>query len=276
VPHVYGYSLEHHWVARRERQGLNVIWAANYGPIGRSHASLSQKLISPDFINEVACHATPKTSNDFTILQAQLQQARRKYIISQESIMADIAFETVTNGNIEPCRELCNELMAFQKSQAKLLPEVFDQMNFDTRMKLSYQQAIASHVAIARDGGVPIGYIFSTIENVAQKDSNIPEWAATISSGEILGFYPKWEKLPERTGCVNNLYIRKEFQGLRLGEKMMDMSMEWFKTFDDVEYVFVYISNGNDGALRFYKKHGFSHSHEVFGGFIHALCKKIR
>jgi ribosomal protein S18 acetylase RimI-like enzyme len=189
-----------------------------------------------------------------------------------------ITFDVVSEGNIEPCRELCNELMLYQQSKARLLPEVFDKMNFDTRMKPSYEQALASHVAVARDidnSPLPIGYIFSTLESVSYKDSHIPNWASSISSGEILGFYPKWDDLPEKTGCVNNLYLRSEYHGMGLGGKLMDMSMEWFKTMPDIDIVFVYISNGNDGAIKFYKRHGFEHSHEVFGGFIHALYKRL-
>ncbi|MDR0499425.1 MAG: GNAT family N-acetyltransferase [Holophagales bacterium] len=188
--------------------------------------------------------------------------------------MGVVTLDAVKDGNIEPCRKLCNELMAFQKSKAKLLPEIFDKMDFDTRMKLSYEQALESHVIIARDI-VPIGYVFSTIESVSYKHLHIPEWALAISSGEILGFYPKWDNLPAKTGCVNNLYLRKEYQGVGLGEKLMNMSMEWFKSFPDIDIVFVYISNGNDSALNFYKNYGFVHSHEVFGGFIHALYKQL-
>ena len=189
--------------------------------------------------------------------------------------MGTIRLETIADGDIEPCRELCNELMLYQRSQAKLLPEVFDKMNFDTRMKPSFEQAIASHVAIARDGATPIGYVFSTVENVAYKDSNTPPWASSISSGEVLGFYPRWDVLPEKTGCVNNLYLRKEYQGMKLGQKLMDMSMEWFASLPGIDVVFVYISNGNDGAVGFYKKYGFEYSHEVFGGFIHAMFRRV-
>ncbi|MCL1894829.1 MAG: GNAT family N-acetyltransferase [Holophagaceae bacterium] len=190
--------------------------------------------------------------------------------------MVNVALDVVTDGNIESCRELCNELMAYQQSKAKLLPEIFDQMNFDTRMKLSFEQAIASHVVVAKDENtVPVGYIFSTVESVSYKDSHIPEWASTISTGEILGFYPKWDNPPAKTGCVNNLYLRKEYQRMGLGEKLMDMSMEWFRTIPDIDIVFVYISNGNDAAMSFYKKYGFAHSHEVFGGFILALYKQL-
>ena len=185
-----------------------------------------------------------------------------------------ISFDVMQDGNIEACRGLCNELMAFQKSKAGLLPDVFDMMDFDSRMKASFVQALASHVVVARDDA-PVGYVFSTIESVAHKDSHIPEWASTISSGEVLGFYPKWADLPEKTGCVNNLYLREGYRGSGLGGRLMDISMEWLRESPGIDLVFVYISNGNDVALSFYRKYGFRHSHEVFGGFIHALYMRI-
>ena len=40
--------------------------------------------------------------------------------------------------------------------------------------------------------------------------------------------------------------------------------------------VFVYISNGNDDALKFYLQHGFTFSHHVFGGFIQAACYRFK
>ena len=36
--------------------------------------------------------------------------------------------------------------------------------------------------------------------------------------------------------------------------------------------VFVYISNGNDDALKFYLQQGFAFGHHVFGSFIQAAC----
>lgn len=51
------------------------------------------------------------------------------------SDVKNITFEIVTDGNIEHCRDLCDELMAFQKSMAVIAPEQFDGMSFDTRLK---------------------------------------------------------------------------------------------------------------------------------------------
>jgi hypothetical protein len=91
--------------------------------------------------------------------------------------MENITIEVVKDGNIEQCRELCNELMAFQKSKAAIAPEIFDTMNFDTRMKKSYESSIQSQVIVVKDSGIPVGYVFSTIENIENSKSTYPEWA---------------------------------------------------------------------------------------------------
>jgi hypothetical protein len=47
--------------------------------------------------------------------------------------------------------------------------------------------------------------------------------------------------------------------------------VEWLKQFDEVEDYFIFVSNGNDDALEFYKRKGFSVSHEILNGFITVL-----
>lgn len=58
-----------------------------------------------------------------------------------------------------------------------------------------------------------------------------------------------------------------------IGSKLLNKAMEWLESFPDVNVSFVYISNGNDNALDFYIKHGFTFSHDVFGEFIKAAYK---
>ncbi len=187
--------------------------------------------------------------------------------------MQNITIEIITDGNIEPCRDLCNELMAFQKSKATLLPEVFDSMNFDTRMKQSHANAPASQVIVVKDAGTPVGYVFSTIDTVKNDKTAYPSWVPKDDIENCLGFYPDWDNLPQKVGCLNNLYFRDDYRGRGLGDKLFAMSMEWLESFPDVDLIFVYVSNGNDAALDFYRKRGFAFSHEVFGGFITALYK---
>lgn len=190
--------------------------------------------------------------------------------------MRNISIEIIQDGKIELCRELCDELMFFQKSKAFIRPELFDQMSFDTRMKKSYAAALRSQVVLARNGsGFPAGYVFSTIDDVTvAAGTAFPDWAPKVENG--VGFYPDWVSLPQKIGCLNNLYLRAEYRGSGLGGRLFDIAMEWLESFSDVNLIFVYISNGNDAALQFYLNRGFTFSHDVFGGFIKAVYKQKR
>lgn len=184
--------------------------------------------------------------------------------------MGSISIEIVKGKDIEQCRDLCNELMALQRSLAKIYSECFKEMNFDTRMKKSYVNALRSHIAVAFDERKPIGYVFSTIDQVTETHrQGFPEWAPQIGQG----FYPDWLKLPQHIGCLSNLYLREEYRHLGLGEKLMNISINWLESFSDTNISFVFVSNGNEKALSFYQKNNFLFSHEVFGGFITAMYK---
>ena len=179
----------------------------------------------------------------------------------------------VVNGDIELCRGLCDELMAFQRSKAVIAKQAFDGMNFDTRLKASYDKAAEKYVAAAFDGDISAAYVFATIESTEGGDkSQIPDWAPK-TDGEVLGFYPDWA--PERVGILNHLYIRDGYRGAGLGKKLLDMAMDWINGYVYIDTTFVYISNGNTEAMDFYLKNGFVYSHEVFGGFIKAAYKII-
>ncbi len=190
-------------------------------------------------------------------------------------MLSNITHEIVKDGNIEQCRDLCNELMAFQKSQAVIAPEAFDSMNFETRLKTSFENALQKQLIVIKDNGLPVGYVFSSIESISGGDkSSIPDWAPVSEGQTVLGFYPDWEELPGKVGCLNHLYFRPEYRGLGFGSKLLEVALEWLEGFDDVPMTFVYVSNGNDYALDFYLKHGFTYSHDVFGGFIKAAFKR--
>lgn len=187
--------------------------------------------------------------------------------------MGNITLETIKDGNIEECRTLCNELMAFQKSKATIHPEMFDYMNFDTRMKKSYDGALETQVVVVKDDSVPVGYIFSTIDEVGPEAKEVfPDWAPKTET--TTGFYPDWLELPKKIGCLSNLYLRDEYRGMHLGSQLFNIAMDWLESFEDVDLTFVYISNGNDTAMKFYLDNGFNYSHEVYNGFIKAAYKE--
>ncbi len=178
-------------------------------------------------------------------------------------VTGNITIEVVRDGNIEQCRDLCNELMAFQKSKAVMEPERFDTMSFDTRMKKSYEISLESQVLVVKDSGIPVGYSFSTIEDTQK----------SRSSGQYTGLYPEWDSFPQKIGCLSNLYFREKYRGMGLGSRLFEMSMEWLEGFPDVDLILIYVSNGNDDALSFYLNRGFTFSHDVYGGFIKAVYK---
>ncbi len=184
---------------------------------------------------------------------------------------SNLTFEI--DGNVEDCRELCNSLMAFQKSKATMQPEVFDYMNFDTRLKRSYDSAAEKQLITVKDKGVPVAYVFSTVDAVSAREQ-LPPWAKEAEGQKMLGFYPDWkENHPEKTGALSQLYIKDDYRGAGLGSKLFDMAIKWIEGHDDIDRTFVYISNGNKAAYEFYLKHGFEYSHDVFGGFIIAAVR---
>lgn len=182
--------------------------------------------------------------------------------------MGKIVIEEVKGQDIDICRELCNELMKYQQSKASIAKEAFDLMNFDTRMKKSYEGSPISQVLVAKDGEIPIGYIFSTVDEILEPMKKFPDWAPNKEIPGVRGFYPDWLQYPIKIGCISNFYLKESYRGSGIGKELFEKSMEWLKSFNEVDYIFAYISNGNDSALDFYLKNGFKYSHEVFGGFI--------
>ena len=182
--------------------------------------------------------------------------------------------EILESKDLERCRDLYGELMALQKSKAFMSKESFDLLSFDARKK-GYESTQNSSLLLAEEKGMPVGYVFSVVEEVGDIHGPFPAWAPPKNSENDLGFFPDWENLPPKVGCLSNLYIRNAYRGTGLGSRLFDLSMKWFETLPEIDLVFIYISNGNDAAFDFYRKKGFTYSHEVFGGFIKAVYRYI-
>ncbi|WP_105614661.1 GNAT family N-acetyltransferase [Vallitalea okinawensis] len=175
-----------------------------------------------------------------------------------------ITYEVIDNENIECCRDLCNELMVFQKSKARIAPELFDNMNFDTRMIPSIQSAIYNYVAIVKDDNHIVGYVYS---NVSSKETY---------SNDFATFFDLSSVSKANVGCLSQFYIKEEYRGHGIGSVLFDMSMKWLNQFDEIDDYFVFVSNGNDDALEFYQRKGFQYSHEILDGFISVLRNNSR
>jgi predicted FMN-binding regulatory protein PaiB len=75
----------------------------------------------------------------------------------------NLNYEVIPDEKIECCRDICNELMVFQKSKAYIKPELFDNMNFDTRMIPSLKNAINNYTVVVKDDEKIVGYVYSNI-----------------------------------------------------------------------------------------------------------------
>ncbi len=170
-------------------------------------------------------------------------------------------YEIISEEEIECCRELCNELMIFQKSKAYIQPELFDNMNFDTRMIPSVKKALHNYIVVVKDENQIVGYVYS---NISPKETYSNEFATFFDLNSVTG---------DNVGCLSQFYIREGYRQYGIGSKLFTMSMGWLQQFDEIEDYFIFVSNGNDDALEFYKRKGFSVSHDILEGFITVLRK---
>jgi GNAT superfamily N-acetyltransferase len=174
----------------------------------------------------------------------------------------NIKYEVIADDKAEYCRELCDELMVFQKSKAKIKPELLDSMNFNSRMIPSMKSAIYNHIVVAKDDDKIVGYAYS---NISPKE--------TYTNG-FATFFDITSVSRKNVGCLSQFYLKKEYRKYGIGSVLFDRSMNWLKQFNDVENYFIFVSNGNDDALEFYKRKGFVVSHEILDGFITVLRNK--
>ncbi|MCM3768343.1 GNAT family N-acetyltransferase [Neobacillus niacini] len=173
----------------------------------------------------------------------------------------NIKYESIPIEKAYSCKELCNELMVFQKSKAKITPELFDDMNFETRMLPSIKSAIDNQIVVVRDGDKIVGYVYS---NISPKE---------VYSNDFATFFDLSSVNRNNVGCLSQFYIKEEYRRYGIGSVLFDISMKWLNQFDDIEDYFIFVSNGND-ALEFYKRKGFVVSHDIMNGFITVLRKK--
>ncbi|MGM7700680.1 GNAT family N-acetyltransferase [Pseudalkalibacillus sp. Hm43] len=174
----------------------------------------------------------------------------------------EITYEIVKDDEIECCRDLCNKLMKFQKSMAHFRPELFDSMSFESRMIPAVQRSTHNFTVVAKIDGKAVAYVYS---NIAPKETYDMDFATFFDLDTVEG---------EEVGCLANFYIDEGYRDLGIGSKLFNMSMEWLDSYREVEDYFVFVSNGNEKALEFYKRKGFVYSNEVLDGFITTLRSK--
>jgi GNAT superfamily N-acetyltransferase len=175
-----------------------------------------------------------------------------------------IQYEIVPPENCSMIGDLCNDLMAYQKSKASIHPEFFDNMRFETRMIPSIRGAKANYIVAARDGDEIIGYAYSTISSKYTYSGGF----ATLHCDEFFDFN---SVKGEDVGSLSQFYLKNSYRGKGIGSALFNMSMDWISSFESISDIFIFVSNGNEDALRFYLNKGFKVSHEILDGFITVL-----
>lgn len=175
-----------------------------------------------------------------------------------------IHYEVVSENNVNCIKDLCNELMIYQKSKAYIHPEFFDNMSFETRMIPSLKSSKANYIVIAKDNNEIVGYAYSTI---APKKS----YSGSFATLQCDAFFDFDSVKTEDVGCLSQFFIKDNYRNLGIGSTLFSMSMDWLKSFEEINDLFIFVSNGNDNALKFYQDKDFKVSHKILDKFITVL-----
>jgi len=175
-----------------------------------------------------------------------------------------IHYEVISENNVNCIKDLCDELMIYQKSKAYIHPEFFDNMSFETRMIPSLKSSKANYIVIAKDNNEIVGYAYSTI---APKKT----YSGSFATLQCDAFFDFDSVKTADVGCLSQFFIKDNYRNLGIGSTLFSMSMNWLKSFEETNDLFIFVSNGNDNALKFYQDKGFKVSHKILDGFITVL-----
>ncbi|QUI22456.1 GNAT family N-acetyltransferase [Vallitalea pronyensis] len=168
-------------------------------------------------------------------------------------------YEVISPEKVECIQDMCNELMRFQQSKATITPERFDGMSFETRMIPSMESAVENYLMIVRDKENIVGYVYC---NISEKE---------VYDNDFATFFDMASVSKEHVGCLSQFYIKEGYRGAGIGSVLFEKAMAWLTSFDTIEDIFIYVSNGNDDALQFYQNKGFQVTHQILDGFITVL-----
>jgi len=177
----------------------------------------------------------------------------------ERKLRMSIQYEVIPADNIICIKDLCNKLMAYQKSKAKFRPELFDGMCFESRMIPSVNKATANYILLAKDDIELVGYVYC---NISPKETYSNEFATFFDLDSVKN---------DAVGCLSQFYIKEGYRNTGIGTVLFERSMDWLRSFKSINDLFIFVSNGNDSALKFYIGKGFKVSHQILDGFITVL-----
>jgi GNAT superfamily N-acetyltransferase len=167
-----------------------------------------------------------------------------------------IYYEVISDNSIICIKDLCNELMAYQKSKSYIHSELFDGMSFETRMIPSVKSAKYNYILVAKDDNKIVGYVYS---NISSKETYSNQFATFFDLDSVKN---------DEVGCLSQFYITEGYRNIGIGTVLFKKSMDWLNSFKSISDSFIFVSNGNDNALKFYQGKGFKISHQILDGFI--------
>ena len=170
-----------------------------------------------------------------------------------------IHYEVISDDNIICIRDLCNELMTYQKSISFIHTELFDGMSFETRMIPSVKSSNANYILVAKDDNEIVGYVYC---NISLKETYSNQFATFFDLDSVKN---------DEVGCLSQFYIKEGYRNIGIGTVLFKKSMDWLNSYKSISDLFVFVSNGNDNALKFYQGKGFKISHQILDGFITVL-----
>ncbi|WP_435790615.1 GNAT family N-acetyltransferase [Clostridium sp.] len=90
-------------------------------------------------------------------------------------------------------------------------------------------------------------------------------------SNEFATFFDLDSVENDEVGCLSQFYIKEDYRNTGIGSVLCEKSMEWLNSFKSIRDLFVFVSNGNENALKFYQGKAFKISHQISDGFITVL-----
>ncbi|MGB9839038.1 GNAT family N-acetyltransferase [Thermovenabulum sp.] len=139
----------------------------------------------------------------------------------------DIKYEVIPEKDVYLVKDLCNGLMAYQKSVARIHPEFFGEMWFETRMLPSLKSARHNYIVIAKDKDEVIAYAYS---NIAPKYI----YSSGFATLNCEAFFDFDSVKSEDVGCLSQIFIKEGYRNMGIGSVLFDMSMEWMNSFDNI------------------------------------------
>jgi len=176
----------------------------------------------------------------------------------------NIRYEIISEDCIICIKDLCNELMNYQKSISFIHTELFDGMSFETRMIPSVKSSNANYILVAKDDNEIVGYAYS---NVSSKYT----YSGGFATLAPVDFFDFTSVKSEDVGCLSQFFIKSGYRNTGIGSVLFERSMEWLSSFTSIDDLFIFVSNGNENALKFYQSKGFKISHKILDGFITVL-----